>query len=403
MDILFFVGIAIICGLLGGKCSNRLKSPAVVGYLIVGLILGQSGLNLFGLKVLGKLGVFNDLALSLIAFMIGSEMLMSVLRKIGKGIAIIIFSESFGAFLLVAGGVYLLTRKLYMALIFGAMAPASAPAGTAVVLQEYRAKGPLTNALYAVVGLDDGLAIVIYAFAAALSRAFLTGEQTSIYYILKGPVIEISGALLLGGFVGISLGYFIRKVDNRNEVLAISLGAIFICTGLSNYFKFSLILTNLIAGMVSANFFVFANRRITDTFASITTPIYIVFFVIAGAHLQIRLLPSMGLIGIVYILCRIVGLVGGSFMGATIAKSEPVIRKYLGLGILSQAGVAIGLALLVTREFASLGEAGQKLSILMINTIAATTIVFEIIGPIATKIAISKSGETGKGRVKKTV
>ena len=175
MDILFFIGIAIILGFISGKFSNRLKFPGVVGYLFAGLILGPSIFKIFNLELLDKIGVFNDLALGVVAFIIGSEIRMSTLQKMGRGIITIIFSESFGAFLLVALGVYLLTHKLYMALIFGAMAPASAPAGTAVVLQEYKAKGPLTNALYTVVGLDDGLAIMIYAFAAALAKLFLIG------------------------------------------------------------------------------------------------------------------------------------------------------------------------------------------------------------------------------------
>jgi Kef-type K+ transport system membrane component KefB len=396
MNILFFTGIAIIFGFVGGKISNRLKFPAVVGYLLAGLVLGPSIFNIFSVGLLDKMGGFNDLALGLVAFIIGSEMRLSILRKMGKGIITIILSESFGAFLLVTLGVYLLTHKLYMALIFGAMAPASAPAGTAVVLQEYRAKGPLTDALYTVVGLDDGLAIMIYAFAAALAKLFLIGGTISFFKVVEGPLFEILGAIILGGFTGIVFGYFIRKLHGKSDVLAVSLGAILVCTGLAKYFNVSVILSNLSLGMVFANLFLLANRRAHQAIQSISLPIYIIFFVIAGAHLQIKLLPALGLLGLVYIITRITGLMGGAFFGATISKQDPVIRKYLGLGILSQAGVAIGLAILVTREFNTMGKTGQDLALLVINTIAATTIVFEIIGPIATKFAISKAGEIGK-------
>ncbi len=398
MDILFFVGLMIICGFIGGKISNCLRFPSVVGYLIAGLILGPSFLNIFSLHVLEKMGVFNDLALSLVAFIIGSEMRMSTLRKIGKGIITIIFSESLMAFALVFTGVYFLTHKLYLALIFGAMAPASAPAGTAVVLQEYKAKGPLTNALYAVVGLDDGLAIVIYAFAAALAKMSITGSTESFFQITKGPIIEITGAILLGSAIGFLIGYFTRKIRGKKEVLAISLAAAMICAGLANYLHLSLILANLSLGMVYANLFLFANRRSVEIINFISFPIYTIFFVIAGAHLQISLLPAMGLLGIIYIVCRSCGLIGGAYFGAAVSKADPVIRKYLGLGILSQAGVAIGLAIMATRDFAHLGAAGKDLSIMVINTIAATTIIFEIIGPIATKFAIRKAGEIGKAK-----
>jgi Kef-type K+ transport system membrane component KefB len=396
MGVLFFVGIAIICGFIGGKLSNRLKFPAVVGYLVAGLILGPSFLNLFNLRLLDNLGIFNDLALGVVAFIIGSEMRLGILRKMGKGVATIILAESFGAFLLVFFGTYLLTHKLYIALIFGALAPASAPAGTVVVLQEYKAKGPLTNALYAVVGLDDGLAIMIYAFAAALAKLSITHASESFAHIVEGPLIEISGAIILGALLGIVAGFFIKRIHSRKEVLSISLAAVMICTGLANYFNFSLILANLSLGMTFANIYLYANRRSVESLDFISLPIYTIFFVIAGAHLQIKLLPAMGLLGIIYIICRSLGLMGGAYLGAVLAKSEAVIRKYLGFGILSQAGVAIGLAIMATREFPALGDVGKNLAILAINTVAATTIIFEIIGPIATKFAIQRAGEAGK-------
>ena len=398
MDILVFVATAIIAGFVGGKISNKLKLPGVVGYLIMGLFLGPSFANLLNLEMLQKLGFFNDIALSLVAFVIGSEMRFGSLRKLGKGIVTIIFTESFGAFILVGLGVYLLTHKIYLALIFGAMAPASAPAGTAVVLQECKAKGPLTNALYAVVGLDDGLAMMIYAFAAGLAKVFRTHQHMSLAGMVTKPLVEIGGSIILGGIIGYLLGFVLRKVYNKKEILAVSIGFILLCAGLANYFHFSLILANLSLGMVFANSFLLANRRTYQSINSITLPIFIIFFVIAGAHLQISLLPAMGVLGLVYIICRTCGLMGGAYIGASIAKSPTVIRKYLGMGILSQAGVAIGLAIMVTREFSGLGSVGKDLSIMVINTIAATTIIFEILGPIATKFAITKSGEAGKAK-----
>jgi len=398
MDILFFIGLMIICGFLGGKVSKRLKFPSVVGYLVSGLIIGPSFLNIFNLQLLEDISIFNDLALSLVAFIIGSEMRITTFRKIGKGIITIILAESFFAFGLVFAGVYFLTHKIYLALIFGAMAPASAPAGTAIVLQEYKAKGPLTTALYAVVGLDDGLAIMIYAFAAAMAKISIIGDKVSFLQIIKQPFIEIVGAIILGGLLGLATGYFMRKIRSKKEVLAISLAVAMICAGLANYFHLSLILANLSLGIVFANNFVFANRRSIEAINSISLPIYTVFFVIAGAHLQISLLATMGALGLIYLFCRSLGLVGGAYLGAAISKADPVVRKYLGLGILSQAGVAIGLALMVTRDFANLGEVGKNLGILVVNTIAATTIIFEIIGPIATKFAIRKAGEIGKAK-----
>jgi Kef-type K+ transport system membrane component KefB len=396
MDILFFIGLAILVGFSIGKLCAYFKLPSVVGYLVGGVLLGPSVFRVFSLELLDRLGIFNDLALGLVAFIIGSELRVSVLRKMGRGIITLILSESFGAFFLAALGVYSLTRNLALALIFGAMAPASAPAGTVAVLQEARARGPLTNALYAVVGLDDGLAVIIYAFAAAGVKVFLTQTSFSFLKVIKVPVFEIFGAILLGGLLGIVLGYLTRKLRERNDFLAASLSAILLLSGLAKYLHLSLILSNLTLGMTFANLSLFANRRAYQALQAVTPPIYIIFFVIAGAHLQFKLLPAMGALGVIYIISRILGKLSGASVGARISKAPSVIRKYLGLGILSQAGVAIGLAILTTREFSSLGEAGAQLSLVVINTIAATTIIFEIIGPIATKIAISKANEVAK-------
>jgi len=297
--------------------------------------------------------------------------------------------------LLVATGVYFLTGKLYLALVFGAMAPASAPAGTVAVLQECKAKGRLTNALYAVVGLDDGLAIIIFALALALAKTLLTGGEISVVTILEGPLFEIFGSIVLGVVVGVITGYSAQKLAVEDSPLAVALGGILVCTGVANYLHFSLILANLTLGMVFVNLFPAANQKAYQAIQSISLPIYIIFFFVAGAHLRIKLLPSMGILGIVYMLCRIGGLMGGAFVGATVSKQNAIIRKYLGLGILSQAGVAIGLAVLAGSEFRPLGQGGQSLAATVINIIAATTIFFEIIGPIGTKFAVSKAGEIG--------
>lgn len=341
------------------------------------------------------MNLFTGFALSLVAFIIGSEMKLTTLRQMGAGIGIIILIESFAAFFFVAAGVYFLTGKLYLALVFGALAPASAPAGTVAVLQEYKAKGRLTNALYAVVGLDDGLAIIIFAVAAATARLILTGEQVSMIAMVKGPVYEMFGSIVLGGLLGLATGYLTRKLTDQQDMLASALACVLICTGIAERLHFSLILANLTLGMTFANMFEASGRKAYRAIESLTLPVYIIFFFIAGANLHINLLPSMGVLGLVYIICRAAGLVSGASLGATLSRQGPIMRKYLGLGILSQAGVAIGLAVLAASDFTNLGEAGRNLAITAVNTIAATTIIFEIIGPIGVKIAISKAGEIG--------
>lgn len=395
MNVLLFVAVAIIFGFIGGKLAQKLKLPGVLGYLIAGLIFGPSFLNVFNIDLIDKFGAFPGFALSLIAFIIGSEMKLKTLRQMGRGIGVVTVAESLGAFIVVALGVYLLTRKLYLALIFGALAPASAPAGTVAVLQECKAKGRLTNALYAVVGLDDGLAIMIFAVAMAVSKLLFTGEQLSFLTVLQGPVLEIAGSIVLGCIIGAAAGFLMQMFSAQQSILSVSLGAILFCTGIATSLKMSLILANLSLGMTFVNMFPQANKKAYQAMESISLPVYIIFFFLAGASLQIKLLPSMGFIGLVYVICRIAGLAGGAYFGATISRMERIIRNYLGLGILSQAGVAIGLAVLAASRFAELGDSGKTVAVMLINTIAATTIIFEIIGPIGTKYAVSKAGEAG--------
>ena len=395
MNLLFLIAVSIIFGFIGGKVAQRVGLPGVVGYLVAGLIFGPSFLNIFQEDFLEDMNIFAGFALSLVAFIIGSEMKLTTLRAMGTGIGLITLLESFGAFLLVTAGVYFLTGKWYVALVFGAMAPASAPAGTVAVLQESKAKGRLTNALYAVVGLDDGLAIMIFAVAVAAGRLLLAGDRVSVGGILEGPVLEILGSIGLGCAVGAAAGYLTRRLTGDDAILATFLGGILICTGIAIHFNLSLILANLSLGMTHVNLFPVGNRRAYRAIESITLPVYVVFFFMAGAHLQISLLPSMGLLGVIYVLTRTGGLMGGAYVGALMSKQSPVIRNYLGMGILCQAGVAIGLSILAAGEFRPLGAEGKSLAIAVVNTIAATTIIFEIVGPIGAKFAITRAGEFG--------
>jgi NhaP-type Na+/H+ or K+/H+ antiporter len=395
MSALFSVALALLFGFLAGKLVGKIKLPAVLGYLIAGVIFGPSLLRVYEEELLQQFYFFPALALSIVAFAIGSEMKIKTLREMGRGIGIITLLESFGAFIVVTLGVYFLTGKLFLALIFGALAPASAPAGTVAVLQEYKAKGRLTNALYAVVGLDDGLAIIIFAVAAALAEILFTGQRVSAANLIVQPVIEIVGSIALGCTIGILTGLFSRKLFAHESILSVSFGAVLLCAGLSEYFGLSVILSNLVLGMTHENLFPISNRKAYQAIQSISTPVYIIFFFLAGANLHINLLHKMGLIGVVYTLCRMTGLMGGSYIGAVVSRQGRIIRNYLGLGIQSQAGVAIGLAMLAAEQFKVFGEQGNDVAVLVLNTICATTIFFEVIGPIGTRIAISKAGEVG--------
>jgi Kef-type K+ transport system membrane component KefB len=394
MDILFLIGIVLVLGLIGGKIFNKLKFPAVVGYLVIGIFLGPSVFGLFKLDLLDRMGIITDFALGIIAFIIGNELRWGILKKFGGKIITILFVQAIATFVLIAFGVWFLTHNFALSLILGSLGVATAPAGTVVVLQEFKAKGPLTTSLLAIVGLDDGLALIIYGFASALAMCTIGGSKgVNLQSVLEWPLLRILGAVFLGILLGVALANVVRKRHDKNEILTWSLGAILICAGLAKVFHFSLILSTMVLGITVANTFSLSGRRTFEAIQSITNPIYVAFFVLAGAHLQIGLLPKMGLLGLVYILARGLGKIGGASLGAYVSKAETNMRKYLGFGLLSQAGVAIGLAMVVQREFGLYGE----LATVTITIIAATTIIHEILGPLGVKYAIAKAGEIGQG------
>jgi len=400
---LTLLGIVIIVGYYLGHVARLVKLPSLIGYMILGIILGPSILHLISEPTMEHLSFITEIALGFVAFSIGAELSLSSLKRFGLGIISIIFAESFAAFFVVTAAVYFLTHDLPMALIFGAMAPASAPAGTVAVIQEYKAKGSLTKALYAVVGFDDGLAIIIFGFAAALAKNLLiaeaTGQNGSILPAMLPPLKEIGLSIIVGTIVGFAFCQMVRKLESSKDILLVIFGTVLIATGLSLRWHLSLIMTNMVVGFVLIN----TRRealvhRVMAPLLDIMPLIFILFFCLAGAHLELSTLPALGTLGLVYIIGRSGGLIGGAWLGAMVGYADSKIKKYIGLGILSQAGVAIGLSLIIKHEFGILDAKynlphAATIGTVVLTTIMATCIFFEIIGPILTKIALTKAGE----------
>lgn len=414
---LLFLGLMIIGSFYLGKAMKWMRLPSIIGFMLIGVVFG----NILNFDILYKthitapkgfldsLAFIPEIALALVALTIGLELSFVSLKKQGLGIVSVIIAESFGAFFFVTVGIYLLTGSWPLALLFGAIAPASAPAGTVAVIQEYKAKGPLTRALYAVVGFDDGLGIILFGFTAAIVRTILLNEagesKGSILMVLLSPLKEVLFSLIVGVVSGVILCVLGRRLKNQRDLFIMVFAFILVTTGISKFLHLSLILTNMTMGMIIVNTqprgFV---QQIGDETGNIMPLIYVIFFTLAGANLHLDALPSLGLIGITYIITRSAGLFYGSRIGAVIGNVETTIRKYLGFGILSQAGVAIGLSLMVKNEFAGMGKivervgntvvkTGDSIGITVITTITATCIFFEIIGPILTKMALTKAKE----------
>ena len=411
---LLVLGVVLVLGHYAGVLARRVRLPSLIGYMVFGVVVGPSLLGFLTASRLAAVGFLTELALGFVAFMIGSELSLKSLRKLGGGIAAVILAESLLAFVVVLGAVYLVSDNLPLALLFGGLAPASAPAGTVAVIQEYRAEGKLTKALYAVVGFDDGLAILIFGFAGALAQRLLvaaaTGADGGFWPALWAPCVEIVLSLVVGTVVGFVFCHLARRVHDPPTVLTLVLGAVVIMAGVAQAWHLSLILTNMAAGFLMVN----TRRkalvdRVVGPIRYLMPSLYILFFCIAGAHLRLQGLAALGLLGAVYVLARTFGLIGGAWLGGTLGRVDGVIRRYVGLGILSQAGVAIGLCLIIRQDLLALKAEHAAafdalaarlpdwdpatLGATVIATITATCILFEIIGPILTRVALVRAGE----------
>lgn len=395
LPILLVVGIMSFLAYYAGKGMKPIRLPSLIGFMLAGALLGPSFLGLLTPDVQHRLSFLTDVALAFVAVSIGLELKLSTLKRLGSGVITVIFTESLLAFIVVFTAVWLLTKNVPMALIFGAIAPASAPAGTVAVIKEYKAKGSLTQTLYAVVGFDDGLGIIIFGFASAIARHMLApAGEGGLLALLTQPLLEIVMSIGVGLVLAFLLSLLARKVNSKRDQFLLLFVFVMIGTGLSQIFHLSLILTNMVLGMFLVN----TQRRalvtqIHDALADIMPLLFLLFFTLAGANLHVNELPALGLLGLVYVLARSAGLMGGAWLGSSMGRLEPKIRNNLGMGILSQAGVAIGLALIVKAEFAELGPMGEMLGSTVLTTVSATCIIFELIGPITTRIALKRAGE----------
>ncbi len=406
---LLVVGSSVVASFFAGKAVKWIRLPSLIGFMLVGVAAGPSLLNLIDESLQQSLSFITEIALTFVAISIGLELSFSSLRQQGKGIIAVILAESFGAFILVTLLVYTLTRDLPLALLFGAIAPASAPAGTVAVIREYRARGPLTRALYAVVGFDDGLGIVIFGFAAAVARTLLNHEagihDEGMVRAFLSPATEVVGGIVAGTALAIVFCLLARRLKDGQDVFILLFGFALASVGICTQFHLSIILTNMVFGMAvintQPNAFV---QRLRTELSNVLPLLFVLFFTLAGANLHVLALPSLGLLGLVYALSRSTGLIIGSRIGARVGRAGEMIRKYIGLGILSQAGVAIGLALIVKHEFEGLGpqvagssgeilSRGEIIGATILTTITATCIFFELIGPILTRVALSRAGE----------
>lgn len=408
METLLGISVALMAGLLMSRVVKPLKLPAVTGYLIAGILIGPYCLGLLGIKGIGftnvsevaDLKILNDVALGFIAFAIGDEFRISQLKHTGKQATIIGIFQAVFTTLVVDGaliGLHFILGEdklpLSSAIILGAIASATAPAATLMVVRQYKAKGKLTNLLLPIVALDDAVGLIIFAVSFGIAKAMTLGGF-SLVSVLVDPLAEIVFSLILGAILGWCLSFSEKFFHSRSKRQAIVITAIFLAVALSKlkfhigpvHVGFSPLLVCMMLGTVFCNICEFSANLMEKT-DRWTTPLFILFFVLSGAELEFSVFTDLSIIGIglIYIIARTLGKYLGARFSSVMAKSEPNIQKYLGITLLPQAGVALGMSITAME----IGESG----IIIRNIVLFGVLIYELFGPTMTKIALTKAGD----------
>ncbi len=401
-NLILYLGIALVLGFLLGKATHWLKLTAIIGYIFAGIILGP----VFGLITEDALGsnavqITVDVTLGFVGFIIGVGFTKNFLRRFGKMSIAIAVIQSIVTFFIILVGIYVLTHDLSLSLILGVIGLATAPAGTVAAIHMCRGRGKLTRMTLAVVGLDDGIAIIFFVIILAIVKVQMGGSYSAVE-LIRVPLVEIGGAIAIGILLGAVLAYVSKLLTHKEDVFIISLSFLLLAIGICEAIGASFILACMILGVVFINISPRMGKTTRVTVETILAPIFILFFAIAGLEINFELFNPSEVIGtisiivviMVYIIYRTVGkLFGGVFAGKSM-KAPKKIQKYLGFALLSQAGVAIGFAILARSELGSeFGDAGVTLGTIIITIIAITTVFFEIIGPLGVRYALSKAGE----------
>jgi len=390
MNSLLSLGIILLTGILAAKFLRRAKFPMVTAYLLLGIIIGPHLLNLIPEQILGASGLFSNVVLGMIAFALGQIFSSGNLRKLGKPVFLISIGEVIGSWALVTFTLHFIFKQpLYLSLLFGAIAPATAPAAIVMIVREYKAKGPLTNMILGVVAVDDAWGLILFAVSLAISKSMFSHTASSfLFLVILKALLEVGGAFLLGGIMGWLLSHFSKFARTQDELLIFTLGFILSTIGLAIYFNFSVLLACMFLGVVISNAKA-TGSKFFNAVKMIDSPIYLIFFVLIGASLELFSLGHLGIIGGIYLVMRPVGEWIGAYLGAIVSRSSRLVRNYLGLALVPQAGVALGMALLCKSIFPDAGT-------IVLNVIIATTVVFEIVGPLFVRFALNKAKEIEK-------
>jgi len=383
--IIFEVAIMLGAALLFGRIGKFVKLPNVTGYLIAGLLLGPSILNIIPMNMVNDYSVISDIALGFIAFSVGCEFNLNYYRRVGLAPILIAITEAFGAIIFVTVSLILFGFDIKLSIMLGAIAAATAPAQTIMVINQYKAKGSLTSMLLSVVAIDDAVALIAFGVATTIVKTMGTKLSTNILLSMLTPVYTIIISFVLGGIASMLMKLIFRWFKKPSNKICIIISLILITYWAADFLHGSPLLACMALGGVLVNIYgdIESVIKVTESF---TPPIFMIFFVISGAGFEISALSGIGVIGLLYVVTRVMGKMAGAWFGGKITKQDEKICKYLGPTLMPQAGVALGLIVVAGNL---VPEYAPQIRVIIL----CSTFIYSIIGPIVAKAALEKSGE----------
>ncbi|MGC9519529.1 MAG: cation:proton antiporter [Desulfuromonadaceae bacterium] len=380
--LLTFGGLFLI-GLLADIAGKHTPLPRVTLLLLAGFVIGPSCFDLLPQFIQECFSILTKISLAMIGFLLGQHMTMQRMRELGRSVLTMSASEVLMTAFMIAGVLSLFGVPLHISLLLAGIAPATAPAATVDVVHEYSARGRFTNTLLGIVAIDDAWGLFIFSVMLAAAQAIHGGG--GITEAMISGAWEIVGALILGLVLGVPMAYITGRIRSGEPTQAEALGVVLICAGLAVWFDVSYILAAMVMGSIVANF-AYHHERPFNAIEGIEWPFLILFFLLAGASLHMDALIEAGWLAAGYIILRVLGRVGGVWLGGLLCGAERNIRTWLGLTLLPQAGVAIGMALLAAQRFPESED-------IILPVVLGATVIFEVAGPAVTRMVLTHVGD----------
>ena len=382
---LIAVGGLLLVGLVADEIGRRTQLPRVTLLILFGITVGPSGLDLLPVGFQEWYAFFASIALTMVAFLLGGTLSLATMRRHGRAILTVSLTAVVVTAITVGVGLTIIGASGLLALFLAGIATATAPAATRDVVQQSHAKGPFTDTLLGVVAVDDAWGLIAFSFLLVIAES-VSGDGT--VHVLGQGLWEIGGAVAVGAAVGLPAAFLTGRLEAGEPMQAEALGLVLLCAGLAIWLEVSFLLAGMVAGTIVVNLAKHHTRAFHEI-EHIEWPFMVLFFVLAGASLHLGSLSIIGMVGVAYLVLRTVGRMLGGWFGATMAGMPDLHRRWIGIALIPQAGVALGMALVASSHFPDVRE-------MLLAITVGTTVIFELVGPVLTRVALRKVGEDNR-------